>query len=137
MADKVEVPHLPPVPRTPTASDPLGTILGDLLDSSRTLVRQEVALARTEATEKISEQVQTKGKGVALLAGGGIFALLGLAFLGVMLIFGLREWFGLSGWLAALIVTLLYFALAGLLALLGKNILAPAPADSADTTESA
>lgn len=115
----------------PTASAPVGRILSDLAENTQTLLRQQVELVRAETTEKISEEARSKGRAVGLLVGGGIFALLGLAFLGIMLIFGLQAWFGLSAWLAALIVTLLYFAIGGLLAYVGKSALTPEPEEPA------
>lgn len=113
--------------RAPTPNDSIGTILNDIADNMQLLLRQEVELVKTRTTEKVTEQVQDKAKGVGLLVGGAIFAILGLAFLGVMLLLGLQAWFGLSAWVAALLVTLLYLALGGLLAFLGKQALTPAP----------
>lgn len=110
--------------KAPDASASFGTILSDLLDSTQLFVRKEIELHKAEAMAKVQELAAEKGRGIALLAGGGIFALLGLAFLGLTLFLGLQQWF--SPWLAALIVTLLYFLVAGILAFVGKSILTPA-----------
>jgi hypothetical protein len=52
----------------------LGDLFGDLARDMGTLVSQEVALARTELTEKASQV----GKDVAMLAVGGLVAYAGL-----------------------------------------------------------
>lgn len=133
----------PPRPQPgppPTSDASLSVILGDLFSSTQTLVHQEVELVKAEANEKIGElkeEAQTKAVGAGLLAGAGIFAILGLAFLGVMLTYGFQEWFGLSGWLSALIVMLIYFAIAGVLALVGRGILMPDQPDSGESPATA
>ncbi|MBA3530488.1 MAG: phage holin family protein [Ardenticatenales bacterium] len=108
--------------KAPTADASVSTILADLVDSSQTFVRKEVELHKAEALDKVQTIAKEKGRGVGLLLGGGIFALLGLAFLGITLFFILQSW--LSPWLSALIVTLLYFLVGGILAYMGKMALA-------------
>lgn len=119
---------------TPNAS--LGQILGNLTSHSQTLVRKEVELVQTRTKERITEQIKSKATPIGLLAGAGIFALFALGFLGVMLILGLQSWFGLSGWLAALIVMVLYLIIAAILALVGRSLLkkSSAEADAAEVT---
>jgi hypothetical protein len=51
----------------------LGQLIGDLVAETRTLVRQEVQLAKTEVTEKVS----FVGRNAASAAIGGFVALLG------------------------------------------------------------
>lgn len=120
--------------KTPTANASIGTILGDLADSTQTLVRKEIELVKTQVSETVSEQVSTKGKGVGLLVGGGIFAIVGLGLLGITATFGLMA-AGLAAWLAALIVTVIYFVVAGALALWGKSILTPDEEPAEERTE--
>jgi uncharacterized membrane protein YqjE len=79
------------------------------------LVRNELALARAELTEKGKHA----GKGVGLFGGGGVLALYGLGALLATIIIVLDLMMPL--WLAALIVTVVLFAVAGVLALLGKK----------------
>lgn len=79
------------------------------------LVRDEMALARAELIEKGKHA----GIGVGLFGGGGVLALYGVGALTATLIIVFDLFLPL--WLAALIVTVLLFAVAGILALLGKN----------------
>ena len=77
----------------------LGELFGDLSRETSTLVRQEVALARTELTQKATQA----GKDVGFLAVGGAIAYAGLlaAIAAVIL---LLVAIGLPAWLSALIV---------------------------------
>ncbi|WBB81447.1 phage holin family protein [Micromonospora sp. WMMD882] len=79
------------------------------------LVRDELALARAELTEKGKHA----GIGVGLFGGGGVLALYGLGALltAVVLLLALV----MPAWLAALIVAVALFAVAGVLALVGKK----------------
>ncbi|MEV4707452.1 phage holin family protein [Actinoplanes sp. NPDC049316] len=79
------------------------------------LVRDEIALAKAELTEKGKHA----GIGVGLFGGGGVLALYGVGALLATLIIVLDLFLPL--WLAALIVTVVLFAAAGVLALLGKK----------------
>ncbi|GAB3981271.1 phage holin family protein [Plantactinospora veratri] len=79
------------------------------------LVRSELALAKAEMTEK----GKRAGVGAGLFGGGGLVALYGVAALLASLILGLAE--AMPGWLAALIVSVLLFAVAAVLALVGRR----------------
>ncbi|MEV0734051.1 phage holin family protein [Polymorphospora sp. NPDC050346] len=79
------------------------------------LVRDELALARAELTEKGKHA----GVGAGLFGGGGALALYGLGALFVA--FGLLLALVMPGWLAALIVAVVLFAAAGVLAMVGKK----------------
>jgi hypothetical protein len=79
------------------------------------LVRDEIALAKAELTEKGKHA----GIGVGLFGGGGVLALYGVGAMIATLIIVLNLFLPL--WLAALIVTVVLFAGAGILALLGKK----------------
>ncbi len=77
----------------------LGELFGDLSRETSTLVRQEVALARTELT-----QTATKvGKDIGFLAVGGAIAYAGLLALIAAVILALVA-LGIPAWLSALIV---------------------------------
>lgn len=86
-----------------------------LTEQSTELARKEVELAKAEVT--------AKGKRLGVGAGEfGAAALLGLLALGALtatLILALSTF--LEGWIAALIVTVVYAAIAGILALSGKK----------------
>jgi len=79
------------------------------------LVREEMALAKAELTEKGKHA----GIGVGLFGGGGVLAIYGVGALIATLIIVFDLFLPL--WLAALIVTVVLFAVAGILALLGKK----------------
>jgi len=79
------------------------------------LVRDEIALAKAELAEKGKHA----GIGVGLFGGGGVLALYGVGGLVATLIIVLDLFLPL--WLAALIVTVVLFLVAGILALLGKK----------------
>jgi uncharacterized membrane protein YqjE len=79
------------------------------------LVRDEMALAKAELAEKGKHA----GIGVGLFGGGGVLAMYGVGALIATLIIVLDLFLPL--WLAALIVTVVLFAIAGILALLGKR----------------
>lgn len=79
------------------------------------LVRDEIALAKAELAEKGKHA----GIGIGLFGGGGVLALYGVGALVATLIIVFNLFLDL--WLAALIVTVLLFAVAGVLALIGKK----------------
>ncbi|MEV4661758.1 phage holin family protein [Micromonospora echinofusca] len=79
------------------------------------LVRDELALARAELTEKGKHA----GIGIGLFGGGGALALYGLGALVATAILLLD--LVLPAWSAALIVAVVLFAMAGILALVGKK----------------
>ena len=73
------------------------------------------------------------GKGAGMLAGAAVTALLGLGALTALLIIALDGFLPL--WLAALIVTLLWLAVAGVLAMAGKKALQAATPPAPQTVE--
>ena len=79
------------------------------------LVRDELALARAELTQKGKHA----GIGIGLFGGGGALALYGLGALVATAILLLD--LVLPAWAAALIVAVALFLLAGVLALVGKK----------------
>lgn len=79
------------------------------------LVRDEIALAKAELAEKGKHA----GIGVGLFGGGGVLAMYGVGAMVATLIVVLDLFLPL--WLAALIVTVVLFLVAGILALIGKS----------------
>jgi xanthine/uracil permease len=97
----------------PRTERSLGDLFSELTQETRTLVRQEVQLAKTELSEKVN-QVQ---HGATSLAVGGLVAYAGLLFLLAAAVIGLAqvvEW-----WLAALVVGVIVTAIG--LALVAKG----------------
>lgn len=80
-----------------------------------TLVRDELALARIEMVNK----GKRAGTGAGLLGGAGVLALYGLGALFVTI--GAALALVMPVWVAALIVTVVLFAAAGVAALIGKG----------------
>jgi hypothetical protein len=80
-----------------------------------TLVRDEFQLARTEMTQK-GKQV---GKGAGLFGAAAMLAFYGVAALFAAVILALA--LALPAWAAALIVGIVLIAIAGVLAMVGRN----------------
>jgi hypothetical protein len=96
-------------------SQSIGELLRHLSEQTATLVRQELDLAKAEMQQK----GKRAGVGLGLIGGGGVVALAAVGALTATLIMLLTEW--MDGWVAGLIVTVAYAALAALLALQGKE----------------
>jgi uncharacterized membrane protein YqjE len=94
---------------------PIGDLLKQLSQETTTLVRQELELAKAEMAEKGKQA----GKGAGMFGGAGVVGFLALGALTAALILGLDGF--MKAWLAALIVGLVYAAIAGVLALTGKK----------------
>jgi hypothetical protein len=91
----------------------LGDLFSELSRETSTLFRQEVRLAKTEATEK----AKVIGKDVAFMAAGGAIAYAGfLVILGAIVV-GLA--FFMPLWLSALLVGIVVAAIGGFLAYKG------------------
>ena len=99
---------------------PMGELFKQLSTDVSTLVRQELKLAQAEMTQK----GKRAGTGAGMFGGAGILALLALMTFTACVVAALAT--GMDVWLAALIVTVVYGALAAALALLGKNKVAEA-----------
>ncbi|MFP5245113.1 MAG: phage holin family protein [Thermoanaerobaculia bacterium] len=94
----------------------LGTIIKDLTADLSNLFRSEIALLKLE----LKESAAKLGGGTALLAAALFLGLIGLAFLFVTITLGLVA-LGVPAWLSALIVTVVLFVAAGVLAMMGKK----------------
>ena len=104
---------------TPRAEElhdrPIGELLKQLANETTTLVRQELDLAKAEMREKAGKA----GPGVGMWGAAGVTALLALGSLTAFLILALDG--AMPNWLAALIVGLVYAAVAGVLWVRGKQ----------------
>jgi len=107
----------------------LGELVKDLASQTSTLVRQEIKLAQAEVTQK----GKLAGKGAGMLGGAAVAALLGLGALTAVLIVVLDSIMPL--WLAALIVTVLWLAVAAVLGLAGKKALQASTPPAPQTVE--
>jgi len=98
------------------STDPTtGELVNRLTQQTTELVRSEIQLAKTEMTDKAKHA----GVGVGLFGGAGIIALYGVGTLIATIILVLS--LVMDAWIAALIVTVVLFAIAGVAALLGKK----------------
>jgi uncharacterized membrane protein YqjE len=95
------------------------------------LVHDELALARAELTEKGKHA----GLGAGLFGGGGVLALYGVGALIATMILLLD--LTMPAWLAALIVAVVLFVVAGILAMIGrkqvKQAVPPMPTAAAES----
>lgn len=92
----------------------IGDLLKQLSQQTSTLVRQELELAKAEATEK----GKAAGVGAGMLAGAAVVALLVLGSLTATAIALLDT--AMATWLAALVVTVVWAVIAGVLAVVGR-----------------
>jgi len=94
---------------------PTGELVKQLSEQTSTLVRKEIELAKAELTEK----GKRAGMGAGMLGGAGLAGLLALGALTAALILLLAQ--AMDAWVAALIVAVAYGAVAGGLALTGRD----------------
>jgi uncharacterized membrane protein YqjE len=117
----------------PTHADPrdrgIGELVKDLAGQTSTLVRQEIRLAQPEVTEK----GKLAGKRAGMMAGAGVAALLALGALTAMAIVVLDSFLNL--WLAALIMTVVWFVVAAVLYQSGRKSLQSATPPAPQTVE--
>jgi len=90
-------------------------LLRQASDQTATLVRQELELAKAELTVK-GKRV---GLGAGMFGGAGLFGVYAFGALTAAIILALS--LAMTGWLAGLIVAVVYGAIAGGLALQGKS----------------
>jgi hypothetical protein len=108
-------------------------LVKQLSEQTSRLVRQEVELAKAE--------LQVKGKqagiGAGMFGGAGVFGLYALGALTAAAIAALAT--AMDTWLAALIVTVVWAAIAGVMALIGKSrvqkALPPVPEESVESVK--
>jgi uncharacterized membrane protein YqjE len=108
---------------------PIGELLKQLSEETSNLVRQELALARAE----LEQQGKRAGRGAGMLGGAGVAGLLTLGSLTAVLIALLDT--AMKTWLAALIVTVLWGVVTGVLALQGRNKIKEATPPAPQTVE--
>lgn len=107
-------------PQDPTHDEqlaelPMAQLLKRLSDQATLLVREEVALAKAE----LSEKGKQAGQGAGMFGGAAVAALYGVGALTTAAILALS--LALASWLAALIVAVVLFAVAAGAALAGKK----------------
>jgi hypothetical protein len=112
---------------------PVGELMKQLSDQTSTLVRKEIELAKAELAVKGKKA----GVGAGMFGGAGLFGFFAFAGLTTTLILALAT--AVAPWVAALIVTAIYGAIAGVLALQGKSKVQeatpPVPERALDSTK--
>jgi MFS family permease len=108
-------------------------LMRQLSEQTTRLVRQEIELAKAE----VSEKGKKAGIGVGMFGGAGVTALYAVGALIAAIIAALS--LGMDTWIAALIVAVVLGAIAGILALQGRNkvqeALPPVPEESVDSVK--
>src|SRR3982751_6009761 len=120
-------------PRTRERDASTAELLKQLSEQTTSLVRKEIELAKVELTEKGKKA----GVGAGMFGAAGLFGVVGFAAITACLIWALSE--AVVGWLAALIVGVVYAAIAGVLAQRGKKQVQratpPVPERAVDSTK--
>ncbi|MCW2762783.1 MAG: phage holin family protein [Marmoricola sp.] len=105
----------PTVSHPPGPDPTLGALVHQLTTQVPDLIRSELRLAQAEVAEK----GKRAGLGIGMFSAAGLLALFGLGTLVTTAILALA--LAVDAWLAALIVTVVLFAAAGLFAVGGKS----------------
>ena len=112
---------------------PVGELVKEATEQAQTLVRQEIELAKVE----LSEKGKKAGIGAGMFGAAGMLGLYAVGALTATIILALATF--LPGWVAALIVTVIYGAIAGILALRGRSEVRqaapPMPEQAVETTK--
>jgi hypothetical protein len=112
---------------------PLGELLKQLSEETTRLVHQEIELAKAELTQKGRQA----GMGAGLFGAAGTIGFLALAALTTCFILALDA--VMPAWLAALLVAVVYAAVAAVLALRGrakvKQAVPPVPEQTIETVK--
>src|SRR4051794_27259691 len=107
----------------------IADLLKQLSQETSTLVKQELDLAKAEMTQ----QGKRAGAGAGMVGGGALFGLGAFGALTACFIALLAT--AMDTWIAALIVAVVYGAIAGVLALTGKNKIQEATPPAPKTVE--
>ena len=106
------------VPPKQSADKELGEIVAEVSEKASLLVRQEVELAKAEITDKFTKL----GRGAAIGAAAGVFAIFGITMMFHFFAWFLNDLFDWNNvWQGYGVVTLVLFILAGLAAWLAAR----------------
>lgn len=117
-------------PASPPSDASMGELVAKVSEHTSRLLRDELRLAQLEMTQKGKKF----GFGAGLFGGAGLLAVFGLGCLVATAVLALAG--PLADWLAALIVGVILFVIAGVAALMGKREVKQAtPAMPAEAAE--
>ena len=112
---------------------PIAELMKDLSDQTTTLVRKELELAKVELAEKGKKA----GVGAGMFGGAGLLGVFAFGALTACIVLALAT--AIAAWLAALIVAVVYGAIAAVLALRGRTQVRratpPIPEQAVDSTK--
>ena len=121
------------VERAPASQKSMAELGGDLGRQMTALVHHEIELAKAEMAEK----GKRAGFGAGMFGAAGVLAAFGFGCVTACLVAALQ--LAIPVWLAALIVGLVYFVIAGALALVGRRQIGraapPLPAEAVESTK--
>ena len=119
--------------QTEARERPTAELLKEFSDQATALLRKEIALAKVEVAEKGKKAAV----GAGMFGGTGVFGFYAFGALTASAILALAT--AVAAWLAALIVAVVYGAIAGVLALRGKaqmqRATPPLPEQAVDSTK--
>jgi uncharacterized membrane protein YqjE len=112
---------------------PVSDLVKQLTEQTKTLIQQEIELAKVELAQKGKKA----GLGAGMFGAAGLLGFFAFATLTACFVLALGT--AMASWLAALVVTALYGAVAGVLALSGKKQVteagSPVPEQTVDTVK--
>jgi len=120
----------PELNQTPERS--LGQLVADASADLSSIMRSEIELVKVEVKNDVSQA----GKGAGMFAGAAVLGLYGFGLLLLAAAWGLVA-AGLPVWLGLLIVAVLLFVIAAVLALIGKKAMAKVKGKPEKTIENA
>ncbi len=127
---KYDVPDTRHSVRTNGDGRSMGELFKELAAGTQTLISQEIRLAKLE----VKESVTNASTGIAFFVIAAVFGFIGLMLAAFTLVVVLS--LVLPPWLSALLVTVLFFTVAGVGALVGKSKLSkarPVPQETIQT----
>jgi hypothetical protein len=126
----------PPDPNRPDSEKTVGELVYEVTERTSNLIREEIELAKTEVSEKVTTLAQGSAVGVA----AGIFAFLALILLMIAFALGLNSlFFEDQPWAGFLIEAVIFIAIAVGAGLFAKNAFettgAPIPSDAIEEAQ--
>lgn len=123
--------QLPPQPPpAPDEDRSVGELVFDVAERVSILVREEIALAKAELTEKLT----TLGRGAGIAVAAGVFLIAALAMLLFAIAYLINDLLGIEGsvWVGFAIEALFWIIVAAIAGLVAKKLLAKVESPTPD-----